>query len=173
MSQFKEIKPEELNDNTFKMIGKDWMLITASKGDLVNTMTASWGGLGVIWNRNVAYVFIRPQRYTKEFVDASDTFSLTFYGKEYKEQLSYLGCVSGRDEDKIAKAELTVTRELGTPYFEEAKIVLICKKLFAQPLEESSFLQPGLAEKFYPEKDYHTMYVAEIVKVLVDESCQN
>ena len=93
----------------FEMIGKDWMLITAQKDGKVNTMTASWGGMGVIWNKNVAFVFIRPSRYTKEFVDNTDSFSLSFFGEEYKDKLTYLGRTSGRDENKIEKAGLTVT----------------------------------------------------------------
>lgn len=169
MAQFKEIKATELNENACKLIGKDWMLVAAKKDNKVNTMTASWGGLGVMWGKDVVYTVIRPQRYTKEFIDASTTFSLSFYDPEYKEKLSYLGKVSGRDEDKITTSNLTVTEELDTPYFEEAKIVLICKKLFAQPLEENSFLDPTTIEKWYPNKDFHTLYIAEIEKVLVKE----
>lgn len=169
MSNFKEIKPEELNKSAFQLIGGDWMLITAEKGDKTNTMTASWGGLGVMWNKNVAYMVLRPQRYTKEFVDNSDTYSLCFFDDIYKKQLAYLGSVSGRDEDKISKTGLTVVHCDGTPYFEEARIVIICKKLFAQELTPESFIEKNLIEKNYPNKDFHTLYISEIEKILIKE----
>ena len=97
------------------------MLITAEKENKVNTMTASWGGLGVMWGKNVVYVVIRPQRYTKEFIDFSTKFSLSFFSSEYKETLTYLGKVSGRDEDKIKNSKLTVIKRNDVPIFEEAK----------------------------------------------------
>lgn len=167
MAQFHEIKPSELNDNTFNLIGKDWMLVTAANDNKVNTMTASWGGLGVMWGKNVAYTVIRPQRYTKEFIDTNTHFTLSFYDKVYKDKLSYLGTVSGRDEDKITKSGLTLLNDCDAPYFEEAKLVLICKKLFVQPLEETSFLDSSLIDRWYPNKDFHSLYIAEIEKVLI------
>ena len=166
---FKTITAEELNDNVFKMIGNDWLLVTAEKDGKANTMTASWGSVGIMWGKPCAFVFIRPQRYTKEFVDTADTFSLTVPGDEYRKVLNYCGTVSGRDEDKIAKSDLTLAHEGNTPYFEEGNVVLICKKLFAQELKEESFIDKSLIDKWYPSKDYHTMYVAEIEKVLVKE----
>ena len=163
----KSIKPEELQKNTFSMIGKEWLLVTACKEGKVNTMTASWGGLGVMWGKNVAFIVLRPQRYTKEFVDAGETFSLSVLDESYRKTLSYLGTVSGRNEDKVAKSGLTVTEEDGTQYFEEANTVLVCRKLYAQPYDPSCFIDKSCDEKWYPEKDYHTMYIAEIEKVLV------
>ena len=108
MKKFKEISAEEISESPFKMIGKDWMLVAAEKEGKINAMTASWGGLGVMWNKNVAYVFLRPQRYTKEFVDSSEAFSLTFYDESSRKKLQYLGSVTGRLEDKMAKAGLTL-----------------------------------------------------------------
>lgn len=167
MSDFQEVKPGDFDGNPFKLIGTDWMLISAEKDGKVNTMTASWGGFGVMWGKNVAYAVIRPQRYTREFVDFADSFSLSFFDKEHKKTLSYLGTVSGRDEDKIGKSGLTVASRDGVPYFEEAKLVVICKKLFAQPYLEESFIDKGLIERWYPEKDFHTLYIAEVSKILV------
>lgn len=164
----KEIKPEELQKNPFQMIGKEWLLVTAEKEGKANTMTASWGGVGIMWGKPVAYVFIRPQRYTKEFVDAGDHFSLSVLGEDYRKTLNYFGTVSGRDEDKIAKSGLHVAHENGTPYFEEANTVLVCRKLYAQPYDPACFIDKSCDEKWYPNKDYHTMYIAEIEKVLVD-----
>ena len=166
MSQWKELKPEEWNESVFRKVGKQWMLVTAEKEGKVNTMTASWGGLGILWGKPVAFVFIRPQRYTKEFVDQADRMSLSFLGEEYRKELSYLGTVSGRDEDKIAKAGLTVVHEGETPYFAESENVLICRKLYAQELAGACFIDKELGEKCYPEEDYHTMYVCEVEKIL-------
>ena len=135
----KEIKPEELQKNPFQMIGKEWLLVTAEKEGKTNTMTASWGGVGIMWGKPVAYVFIRPQRYTKEFIDAGDHFSLSVLGEDYRKTLNYFGTVSGRDEDKIAKSGLHVAHENGTPYFEEANTVLVCRKLYAQPEQGLSY----------------------------------
>ena len=145
------------------------MLVTAENDNKVNTMTASWGGLGVMWGKDVAYTVIRPQRYTKEFIDTNTHFSLSFYDKAYKDKLSYLGTVSGRNEDKITKSELTLLEDLDAPYFEEAKLVLICKKLFVQPLDEANFLDSSLIDRWYPNKDFHTLYIAEIEKVLIKQ----
>lgn len=167
MNTFHEMTPEQLTKTPFQMIGKEWMLVTAKKEEQVNTMTASWGGLGVMWGKNVAFVVIRPQRYTKEFIDASDSFSLSFLDGTYKEKLNYLGTVSGRDEDKIAKAGLTVKEENAVPYFAEANTVLICKKLYQQEYQKECFLDSSICERWYPNSDYHTMYIAEIEKVLV------
>ena len=164
----RQIKPEELQKNPFQMIGKEWLLMAAEKAGKTNAMTASWGGVGIMWGKPVAYVFIRPQRYTKEFIDASDTFSLSVLGEEYRKTLSYFGTVSGRDEDKIAKSGLQVAYDGATPYFQEAGTVMICRKLFAQYYDPACFIDKTCDETWYPEKDYHMMYIAEIEKVLVD-----
>lgn len=169
MKKFKEISVESIADNPFNMIGKKWMLVTAKKDGKVNTMTASWGGLGVLWNKNVAYVVIRPERYTKQFIDSSDTFSLSFYEEKYKKELAYLGTVSGRHEDKISKAGFTTADLHNTPYFEEAKLVLICRKLYKQKMESDCFIDKSLIEGFYPDQDYHTLYIAEITKAMARE----
>jgi flavin reductase (DIM6/NTAB) family NADH-FMN oxidoreductase RutF len=167
MSNFVDIKLEALDQSVFHMIGKEWMLVTATADDTSNTMTASWGGLGVLWNRNVAYVFIRPTRFTKHLVDLADTFSLTFFDETHRKTLNYLGTASGRDENKIEKSGLTLIHEEETPYFEEAKLVLICRKLYAQELEAECFIDTALIEKLYPLRDYHTMYVVEITKAMI------
>lgn len=164
----RQIKPEELQKNPFQMIGKEWLLVAAEKAGKTNAMTASWGGVGIMWGKPVAYVFIRPQRYTKEFIDTSDTFSLSVLGEEYRKTLSYFGTVSGRDEDKIAKSGLQVAYDGATPYFQEAGTVMICRKLFAQYYDPACFIDKTCDETWYPEKDYHMMYIAEIEKVLVD-----
>lgn len=165
----KEIKIEQWKENACKAIGKDWMLVAAKKDGKTNAMTASWGGLGVMWGKDAAFVFIRPQRYTKNFIDASDTLSLSFYGEEYREMLNYMGTVSGKDEDKVEKMNLTVELEGETPYFAEAKTVLICRKMYAKELVAEGFMEEAMNEKWYANGDYHTMYVCAIEKVLINE----
>lgn len=165
----KEISVFEIEKNAFQLIGKDWTLITAKKGELVNTMTASWGGLGVLWNKNVAFIVIRPQRYTKEFVDSSDTLSLTFFDEKYRKDLTYLGRVSGKDEPKIQKVGFTILEDQGTPYFQEACLTLICKKLYSQLIVKEAFFDQSLNDQVYPKSDHHTLYVLEITKVLIQD----
>ncbi len=169
MNNFIEIKPEQFDQNPFKLIGSEWMLITAGKDKNVNTMTASWGGLGVMWGKNVSFMVIRPQRFTKEFIDSSNEFSLSFFDSSFKKQLSYLGSVSGRDEDKITRANLTVAQSDNVPYFDEAKIVIVCKKLYCQEYRRECFIDPELDTKWYPESDHHTLYISEVIKILVRE----
>lgn len=162
----KEIKVQDFNENVFNMIGNDWLLITAEKDGKVNTMTASWGGAGVLWNKKVAYIFIRPQRYTKEFVGGSAKLSLSVLPEKYRKELTYLGRVSGRDEDKIQKAGLTIEHYEGVPGFKESRITFVCRKLYGQYLEEGCFIDKDLMENCYPQKDYHMMYVVEIEKII-------
>ena len=155
MDKFKEIDFDYFKLNPFEKIGKEWMAITAKKDDKVNTMTASWGGLGVMW--------------AKEFVDNSDRFSLCFFDEEYKKYLSYFGSVSGRDEDKIANSELNIIDYDNVPFFEEAYMVLICRKLYKQDLVAECFIDDSLNDKWYPNKDYHSLYISEIEKILICE----
>ena len=166
---FHEIKVEELEMNPFTKIGSEWMLITAGNEEKHNTMTASWGGMGVLWNKNVVTAYIRPQRYTKEFVDAEDRFTLSFYDAKYKDALMLLGRKSGRDCDKEKEAGLTPYYTDDTVAFEEASMILVCRKQYHQELKPECFDVRATEEKSYPEKDYHTMYIAEIEKVLIRE----
>ena len=164
----KQIEINEFSENPFKLIGSDWMLITAKKGEKTNMMTASWGGVGILWNKPVATIYVRPQRYTKEFIDNEEYFSLCVLPEEYRQILNYCGTKSGRDEDKIAETKLTIDESEKAPIFKEARLVLICKKLYAQDLTEQSFIDKSLVEKNYQSKDFHTMYIAEIEKILTN-----
>ncbi len=167
MNNFKEISCSELKNNPFTLIGKDWMLVTAGDENAYNTMTASWGGVGFMWNKDVAFTFIRPQRYTLEFVESNDYYTLSFFGEEYRKALSFCGSKSGRDYDKAKETGLTPLFDENAPYFEQAKLVLICKKLYKQDFEGNCFIEKELDEKNYQNKDYHQMFISEIVKVLV------
>ena len=163
-------KQVELNQftNAVERIGKEWMLITAAADGKVNTMTASWGCVGELWNKPVAICFVRPQRYTYEFTEKSDTLSLSFFGKGYRSELTVCGRESGRDIDKFAKTGLSVAYCDDTPYIEQASDVLICRKLYVDDLKEDSFLSKELL-RHYPIKDYHRVYICEIEKVLSRE----
>ncbi len=164
----RETKADLLKENPFRLIGSDWMLITAGTPEKFNTMTASWGGLGVLWERSVAFCFVRPTRYTREFMERSGTFTLSFFGEEHRKALQYCGTHSGRDTDKVKEAGLTPVKEGGFIFFDEARLVLACRKIYFQDIGPERFLDPRI-DAMYPQKDYHRMYVGEIAKCLVKE----
>ncbi len=165
----RNIEPKDLDLNVFSAIGERWMLITAGTAGECNTMTASWGGLGVIWGGPSAICYIRPQRYTKEFVDREEYFTLAFFGEEYRPALSLCGSKSGRDVDKVKECGFTVkSAACGAPYFEEAGVVLVCRKRFAQDMDPEN-MPREIKDKWYPQRDYHTLYIGEIVEVLVQD----
>ena len=169
---FKQISPEELIQNPFVAIGSEWMLIAAEKGGKTNAMTASWGGVGIMWGKPAAFVFIRQTRYTKEFVDAGDHFTLNFFGGNFKKELGYFGRVSGRDEDKIAKTGMNVSTVENVPVFDDATTVLVCRKMFTQKLDEAGFIDRKVLEQNYEigsSDSMHSIYIAEIEKILVKE----
>ena len=148
--------------NAMEMIGKDWMLIVArdEQKDGVNAMTASWGCMGVLWNKNIAVCFIRPQRYTYGLVEASDRISLAFPSEAYRQAMTVCGRKSGRDCDKLTEAGLTTEELDGVPVIAEAEYNLICRKLYVDDLKEECFLDRELLSHY--QKDYHRIYVCEI-----------
>ncbi len=163
-----EISPEKIGDNLIDLIGNKWMLVTAEVDGKANTMTASWGGAGVMWNKPSAFVFIRPQRYTFEFTEESDNLTLSFFGDKYRSALKLCGSVSGRDTDKIADAGLTLEHRCGMPCFEEAELTLFCRKRYAQFLTEDSVCDPAVMAN-YAAGDFHKMYICEIVSAQIKE----
>jgi flavin reductase (DIM6/NTAB) family NADH-FMN oxidoreductase RutF len=176
----KEIFVHELNLNPMTLIGGEWWLIAAgNEKDSYNAMTASWGHLGSIWERpgrgtahmglSTAVVYLRPQRYTKDIIDREELFTLSVFDKIHRRAFVYLGTHSGRDGDKIAKVGLTPVFVEGTTCFVEAKMVFVCRKLYHAPLMESGFVDKSLVKSNYPEKDFHEMYVGEIIRVLSNE----
>ena len=158
-------------ENAFDLIGKEWMLVTAGTPEHFNTMTASWGGIGWLWNRPVAFVFIRPERYTHEFIEANDRLTLSFFGQEEKmrEMLTHCGRVSGRDHDKVADTGLTsVALSEGTVAFDEARLVIEGRKLFKSPMQAEHFLDQEILERWYndqPGGSLHEVYVVEIANL--------
>lgn len=167
---FRKIDLTELSFNPFTKIGKEWMLLTGGTMDSFNTMTASWGQLGVLWNRNVLTCYIRPNRHTYGFVESGETFTASFYGEEYRKALSFCGSHSGRDCDKAKETGLTPAEFDGAVAFEEADMVLVCRKLYSYDLQESGFLtEDGIPAQFFGSDPYHRAYISEIVAVYVKE----
>lgn len=162
-----KINITEWADNAVKLISENWMLISSGNKDKFNTMTASWGGIGYLWNKPVVYVFVRPERYTFEFIEKYDTFTLTFYSDEYKKALGILGTRSGRNSDKITESGLTPCfTESENPCFSEARITIECKKLYSTMLTEDAFEDKSLIDKWYTQKGgLHKMYVAEVLNI--------
>ena len=152
-------------DPMIGQIDKEWMLITAGDEQSRNTMTASWGTFGTLWNKPVSIIFVRPQRYTYEFCENNDYYSLCFFDESYHKSLLYCGTKSGRDVDKESECGLTPAFDLA-PYYNEAHTVVICKKLYAQDLDQNLFIDTEVLDKNYPARDMHRVYVGEIVKVL-------
>jgi len=162
MSSFQKINAEQLHNNFFKAIGREWMLLTAGTEKSYNAMTAGWGTMGVLWRLNVCICFVRPSRYTYELMEKNEYFTLSFFEKKHREQLTYFGTVSGRQEDKIKKAQVNpVIGETGAVYFDEASLVFECKKIYADNIDPKHFIDKGLMNN-YPGADYHRFYVGEI-----------
>lgn len=165
MKDFHPVDPKKITDNYVHLIADDWMLVTAGDSSRFNMMTASWGGAGYLWNKPVVFVFIRPQRYTFGFMEERDTFTLSFFGEEYRQALQLCGTLSGRDTDKTARTGLTpLTGETGNIAFAEARLILECRKLYAGFMRPEAFTDQALIAKNYPAADFHKVYVAEIVK---------
>lgn len=162
----REINVREIKDNVIKMISDDWALLTAGNEEGFNTMTVSWGGIGELWGKDVAFIFVRPQRYTKDFIEREQKMTLSFFGGERKKEMGLCGKVSGRDVDKFKETGLTPAFSDGTVYVKEAKTVLVLKTIARTEMTPDSFLDGSIDESCYPNKDYHIVYIAEIVKVL-------
>lgn len=156
-------------EDAFQLIGKEWMLITAGDSTSYNTMTASWGGLGWLWNKPVAFIFVRPERYTHDFIEKNNRLSLSFFSEDYKPALQICGTKSGRDGDKVKEAGLSPkSLESGVMTFDEARMVLDCKKLFKTEMSEAAFMDNELYARWYhdqPGGGLHTIYVVEIENV--------
>lgn len=158
--------------SVFDLIGKQWMLVTAGNvNEGFNTMTASWGGLGWLWNKPVAFIFIRPERYTYGFIEKNDKLTLSFYGEQYRKALSICGSKSGRDTDKVKECGFTpVATDGGSVSFAEAELTLDCRKLFKAQMSECDFIDKDVLARWYnsnPGGSLHTAYVVEIENLYV------
>ena len=166
---FKEINIKEVKENVVDLLDKQWGLVTAGTADGFNTMTVSWGAIGELWGKDMATIYIRPQRYTEEFLNANDYFTLSFYPADKKQALGICGTKSGRDIDKVAETGFTPCFNEAAPYFAEAKLVLICRKLAKSRFNPEEIIDKSIIPDNYPENDFHYIYYGEIEKVLISE----
>ena len=164
---FKEIKATDIKENIIDMISHEWMLITAGNKTAYNMMTASWGFMGEMWGADSVSIMVRPQRYTMEFIDKHDYFSLSFYGKD-KAIHKVCGNMSGRDVNKTELTGLTPVFCERAPYFCEARLVIICKKQYAGELKSKCFTDKEPLNKWY-KGDLHINIIGKIEKVLVKD----
>jgi len=165
--RFRAVKPEALGMNPFQAIGQDWMLVTAGTLENFNTMTASWGALGVLWGKPIAVCFVRPSRYTFAFMEACEQFTLSFFDEKYRAALDFCGTHSGRNVDKAASTGLTpIAAPSGAIAFEQARLILACRKIYTQDIEPSRILDPSVLSS-YENSDYHRMFVGELIECLV------
>jgi flavin reductase (DIM6/NTAB) family NADH-FMN oxidoreductase RutF len=159
-----DIDPYKINENVFDLLDNKWMLITAGTAEHFNTMTASWGGLGVLWNKSIVTIYIRPQRYTYKFVEENPSFNISFFEEQYKPALNVCGSKSGRDLDKVKEAGLTpVITPKGNITFQEAYLTIDCRKLYADDLKSDNFIDKRIIDKTYPTQDFHRFFIGEIV----------
>jgi len=161
----KEINIRAVDENIVKLLADDWALLAAGDSTAHNAMTVSWGGLGELWGRDAAFVFVRPQRYTREFLERGELFSLNFFGGGYRRELSLFGAKSGRDLDKFAETGITPAFDGGCVYAKQAELALICRKIAFFDLGAEGFIAPDII-KNYTKGDFHRMYVGEIKKTL-------
>ena len=163
MNRFSKMNLTDLQFDPIRMIGQEWMLITAGDEKQCNTMTASWGGTGFLWNKPVAFIFVRPQRFTYKFTEENPLFTCSFFAEEHRDAMEYCGAHSGRDVDKLKATGLKLLKTPeGAFTFEQAEIFLVCKKLYYQDLDPAGIIDASVL-KHYPKRDFHRMYVGEII----------
>ena len=163
---FKSINIKDFNENIFEIISNEWMLVTAGNKEKFNTMTASWGFAGFMWRKPVVNIVIRPQRYTREFLDSNEYFTLSFYG-ENKSIHSVCGSKSGREVNKVKECGLTPIFDNNSVYFDEARLVIVCKKMYVQQMSEDCVIDESIKQNY--NNDYHISYIGEITDILVKE----
>ena len=169
MTDFKMISPGDIKGNPFQMIGGNWMLITSGSPDNYNTMTASWGAMGVLWNKKICTIYVRPQRYTYEFLEKNDFFTLSFFSEKYRNALKFCGSNSGRDYNKARETGLTAfSTDNSSVGFAEAELIIECRKIYFQDINPENFLHDSISGN-YPSSDYHRVYTGEIIKVYSKE----
>jgi flavin reductase (DIM6/NTAB) family NADH-FMN oxidoreductase RutF len=158
-----------LSDNVFNLFDHDWALLTAGSPEKFNTMTVSWGTMGMLWNKPIAIVFVRPQRYTFELINQSDYYTLSFFDDKYRKVLNFCGSNTGKNVDKIAQTGLTPEKTEHGIYFNEARLVLCCRKMYSDDIKKENIFIQNLAKDIYPKNDYHRFFVGEIVDCLQDK----
>lgn len=170
MLGFKTVNVKSLNENVFKLFDEEWCLITSGSIDSFNTMTASWGMMGILWNRPVAICFIRPQRYTNQFVEKSEYYTLSFFEEKHRDILNFCGSNSGRDCNKVKETGLIpVFSDMGNIGYQQARMIFECKKLYSDNLKSEGFLDQYIIKNNYPISDFHYFYIGEIVGCYIKE----
>lgn len=162
----KEVNINDFSFAPFKEIGENWGILSAGEKNSFNSMTVSWGAAGILWSKPAVFVFVRPQRYTYEFTEKSDSFSLSIMPEGYHQKIAVFGSKSGRDTDKYAESGLKAELYNGVPYVNEAKTVFICKKVAAGDIQKEWFFDKSIDADIYPKGDYHRMYVGFIEAIL-------
>lgn len=161
-----KIDPFSLKDNVIDLIGNQWMLITAGDETRYNMMTASWGTIGFLWGKPVACIVVRPQRYTLEFIEKESCFTLSFFDEKYRTALKLCGTKSGREVNKAELAGITPFEPTqGCVAFKEARMIIKCRKLYADQIRENSFIDKSILKTWYPSKDFHKIFVGEIEEI--------
>lgn len=157
---------EKLNINTFQF-WNDWLLLTSGENEpgKFNPMTVAMGSIGVMWKKPILMVGVRPSRYTYEFMEKYDSFTICKFPAEYKNALTLLGSKSGRDIDKIKESGLTpfASLKVAAPSFAEAELILECKKIYFDDLKSEH--SGDLVKEFYKDREYHRLYIGLIVGV--------
>lgn len=164
---FKEINFCDVKENVVDLLKNQWGLVTAGTEQELGTMTVSWGAIGELWAKDMATIYIRPQRNTVKFLEAEDCFTLSFYPEECHSVLAFCGSKSGRDVDKVKETGLTPVFDEAAPYFEEAKLVLVCRKMAKGEFKPEQMIDESINDSQYPANDYHYIYYGAIEKVLV------
>ena len=151
-------------------IDQEWAVLTAGEKEKFNSMTISWGGMGTIWNKPVVIVYVKPIRYTYEFMESSKYFTISFYGEEYKKDLGILGSKSGRDMDKISFTKFTPEFLSNGVSFKEAKLTIICKKIYFQDMDinniDANSIPKSELDRFYKTEPLHRMYIGEVIDII-------
>jgi len=167
MHVFQPVAPEDIEEGAYSFVGQK-IIITCKNNDKVNAVSAKWGGVGYVWDKRVTFIFVRMNRYTRECIDNSGEYSISFIDQEaYRGALKYLMMVSGRDEDKIAGARLTVNYYQGIPFIDEAREVIPCKVLYSNPFNESGFIDKNIIQDLHQDSDPYIMYVGEVQTILL------
>ena len=169
---FEEVAIESLEFNPFKKISKEWMLVTAGNKSSYNTMTAAWGAVGYMWSRPSTFIVVRDSRHTYQFLQREESFTLSFFTEEYRGALRICGTKSGRDTDKVSEAGLTpLETPSGLMSFEEARMIIECKKMFVQEMDYANLTQPYkekiMEESYNNEPSKHQLFISEITNIWI------
>lgn len=156
---------KHFDPDIFETFDTDWALVTAGRMDDFNTMTISWGGLGTLWNKPVATVYVKPVRYTHEYLERNDCFTVSFFPEEYRKDLLLLGSKSGRDGNKLAETKLTPAAVEGSVGFREACVTLLCRKIYRQDMQCDT-MPEDVVKAYYAGEEPHTMYIGEVLQVI-------